>query len=1107
MTEQPSPTQERSYIAFISYRHKPLDKQAAEKIQRAIERYTIPKELRRTPEEKRLGKVFRDEDELPASASLSNSITYALDHSQYLLVICTPDLPQSRWCEQEIRYFLATHDRDHVLAVLVDGEPEISFSPYLLHTFDEMGNITGDTEPLAANIAGKGHTIDRKAFGKEIVRVYAALLGCPFDTLWQRERRARANRLTALLGVGMAVMAGFFGVVMNKNAQITRKNEQITEQNAQITEQFNQISQQNEQISEQNAQINIQNEQISERNRELKAQLSSILVDKGYTLLEGFDRKGALQNGLDALLEPGDEDLFDRRVEKLLDNALGAYLNGSEKSSLLYEQSTNISHMAVDESGEKLLILDNIGNLSCVSTDTGALLWEARSFGAAVSSVDPPSRVYVSESQRAVLCQAISGVYAFSLEDGTPLWSYSRNELLYNAFFTLSPDGNTFVILDNLTQEYGTSQLVFCDAATGQVLGSTDLEEDGYRVKPPSYDGAYCYGAAFSDDGKLFGFCALAKAPEDEQADRFQFYLIDAASFEKKHGAKWDLDNSPTYMVYGMHVANDTGDIFCAQYHYRFGGLVTFRLSWAEDSFQQVFTNYTYRTDSGMVFLLSNEDERVPLLANDELALVFVQDNLFLFNTKDGELRKSFGLNGTILHAYWLDRDNDEVAMLLDNGSSVYYHLGRGSTAIGESSTLPWDQTGLSMALPVRRGLVANRETGMYLTVRKEKPTQVLSIRAMTDPSGKALPGQLTRGYTKEVHVTPQGDALMIFCKKSGEATVLVYDAETDQVVSRHVFTDLSYYDVTVLNKDSFFSGNKIYYMDGTEAYIDRITEANQSSFFGSSFIRAQVYTGQVVTVYPSGANLTLFPIWLDNSLVAESNDICKGLAFAERDLLTVGQNGYVLGYGKYAYMTEDDTLFKAEEPAFVGFDALTGERVILEDLFPEADERTVAMGTREPLFLCLDDGGRLALYDLRAGTSRLLAQYAPQEVKAFCFATGDRFLTALTAAGRIDCYETDTGTLVYSQQLIQDMTYMSRIAAYDDPERHRLQFIVSGTYDYGIFYSLDTEAWTVAANASDVYLWLPANNSLYTHRGDSIYRYPLHSLADLTAWARTKLP
>ena len=91
---------ERSYVAFISYRHKPLDKQAAEMIQRRIESYKVPKEFREKVGGERLGMVFRDEDELPASSSLSDSITYALDHSRYLIVICTPDLPQSKWCEQ-----------------------------------------------------------------------------------------------------------------------------------------------------------------------------------------------------------------------------------------------------------------------------------------------------------------------------------------------------------------------------------------------------------------------------------------------------------------------------------------------------------------------------------------------------------------------------------------------------------------------------------------------------------------------------------------------------------------------------------------------------------------------------------------------------------------------------------------------------------------------------------------------------------------------------------------------------------------------------------------------------------------------------------------------
>lgn len=148
-------SEERSYIAFISYRHKPLDAKAARMIEKRIESYRIPRELRKTPDSDRLGYVFRDEDELPLSSSLSDSILHALDRSQFLIVICTPDLPQSKWCEQEIRYFLQTHDRDHLLAVLADGSGEVSFSPLMLHEYDESGNAISDIEPLAATSSGK----------------------------------------------------------------------------------------------------------------------------------------------------------------------------------------------------------------------------------------------------------------------------------------------------------------------------------------------------------------------------------------------------------------------------------------------------------------------------------------------------------------------------------------------------------------------------------------------------------------------------------------------------------------------------------------------------------------------------------------------------------------------------------------------------------------------------------------------------------------------------------------------------------------------------------------------------------------------------------------
>lgn len=108
------------YAAFISYRHRPLDTAVATHLHRLIEHYRIPKDLRRDGE-KHVGRVFRDRDELPLSSDLTAELREALDHSKFLIVICTPDTPQSIWVDREIEYFLRGHDRDNVLAVLAAG--------------------------------------------------------------------------------------------------------------------------------------------------------------------------------------------------------------------------------------------------------------------------------------------------------------------------------------------------------------------------------------------------------------------------------------------------------------------------------------------------------------------------------------------------------------------------------------------------------------------------------------------------------------------------------------------------------------------------------------------------------------------------------------------------------------------------------------------------------------------------------------------------------------------------------------------------------------------------------------------------------------------------
>ncbi len=53
------------YDAFISYRHSPVDSRVAAQIQRGLERFHVPRAIRKRTGRRRIGPVFRDKEELP----------------------------------------------------------------------------------------------------------------------------------------------------------------------------------------------------------------------------------------------------------------------------------------------------------------------------------------------------------------------------------------------------------------------------------------------------------------------------------------------------------------------------------------------------------------------------------------------------------------------------------------------------------------------------------------------------------------------------------------------------------------------------------------------------------------------------------------------------------------------------------------------------------------------------------------------------------------------------------------------------------------------------------------------------------------------------------
>jgi len=141
------PEREVRYDAFVSYRHAPLDRRWAVWLHGALESYRTPRALLARGVPARIARVFRDEEELPASADLSSTIADALESSRFLVVVCSPRTPASRWVGQELRRFRELGRHDRILALLVEGEPDEAFPRALREIRREDGGVVMPRPP------------------------------------------------------------------------------------------------------------------------------------------------------------------------------------------------------------------------------------------------------------------------------------------------------------------------------------------------------------------------------------------------------------------------------------------------------------------------------------------------------------------------------------------------------------------------------------------------------------------------------------------------------------------------------------------------------------------------------------------------------------------------------------------------------------------------------------------------------------------------------------------------------------------------------------------------------------------------------------------------
>lgn len=320
------------YRAFISYRHLPLDAAVAQKLHTRLEQHVLPRELR-TGGQRKLGRVFRDLNDLPLTHDLSENIREALDESENLIVVCSPQTPASKWVQREIEYFLEHHGRERIFVVLVSGTMAESVPELITSVPAADGSAeTRQVEPLAAMIAADTERETFRLLNKEFLRLVAGLIGCPYHRVAQLENRRLFARALLLLSVILLVAAAFIGLLLVKNREAARL---------------------------------LRESQLNE------ARSAAYAAD---VLLEEGKRQEAMQSVL-AVVSDGTERPYSPDAERALARALGAYepVVGSYDGEIW--QDTDIGQIVISPDAKYLVTFDVNGVLRGYDVAGLTALW------------------------------------------------------------------------------------------------------------------------------------------------------------------------------------------------------------------------------------------------------------------------------------------------------------------------------------------------------------------------------------------------------------------------------------------------------------------------------------------------------------------------------------------------------------------------------------------------------------------------------------------------------------------------------------------------------------------------------------------------------------
>ena len=123
--------------------------------------------------------IFRDEASLAASPHLWSNIVKALDDSEFLVYMASPESAKSKWVTKEIEYWLEHKSIDKLLIVLTEGEIiwDENENHFLTHTNNALSQAlmdAFDSEPFYIDLRDcredDNLSLNNSIFKKEIFK-------------------------------------------------------------------------------------------------------------------------------------------------------------------------------------------------------------------------------------------------------------------------------------------------------------------------------------------------------------------------------------------------------------------------------------------------------------------------------------------------------------------------------------------------------------------------------------------------------------------------------------------------------------------------------------------------------------------------------------------------------------------------------------------------------------------------------------------------------------------------------------------------------------------------------------------------------------------------